>query len=392
MELYIFDRNLNFKGILDNYFSLRWVRRYYKAGEFELHCALTPESLNLLARENIIYKKDDTEAGYIEYRNLTQDTEGKEILVVKGKFLTGYLDRRIIWGTEIINDTAENAMRRLVDKNCINPVDSKRKINNLILGTLNNFSDNVNYQISYGNLSEELENLSNISDLGHRINFDINNKKLIFDIFKGLDRSVNQSINPRCIFSKEFENVLEQEYVDSFNNYKNVCLVNGAYTYKQKYSVIKINDDGSTSTEEKTEDIKIAQTVTVGSSSGLDRYEQFVDGGDISSTGEDEFGNDITISPQDSLIILANKGNETLAETKEIKTFDSKINMHSNLTYKVDFDLGDIVTCVSKKWGVTMNARITEIEQIYEESGEQINVVFGNNIPTLIDKIKQKIK
>lgn len=363
MELYVFDRALNFKGIIDNFTSLRWTRKYYKSGEFELHCSLTKDKLELLQRENIIYKKGDNEACFIEYRNLKQDTEGEEILIVKGKFLTGYLNRRIIWGTEMLNTTTEVAMRTLVNKNCISSTDIKRNINNLILGDLNNFTDNVNYQVSYKNIGDELENLSNISNLGHRINLDITNKKLIFDAYKGLDRSVNQNTNPRAIFSKEFENILEQEYVDSLNNYRNLALIGGV-------------GEGSA-----------RKLTTVGNSSGLERFEVFVDQKSLSNVVDS-----VTMSDADYVKLLIGKGNETLAETKDVQTFDSKINLNSNLKYKVDFDLGDVVTIVSKKWGLTLDTRITEIEEIYEESGQSINITFGNNIPTLIDKIKQIIK
>lgn len=364
IELYIFDRDLNFKGIIDDFNSFRWVRRYSKSGEFELQCALTQEILQLLQRENIIYKKDDLEAGYIEYRNLKRDQDGKEILVIKGEFLTGYLGRRIIWGTEIINDTAENAMRLLVNNNCINPSDPNRKINNLMLGQLNNFDLITNYQVSYKNLNDELESISNTYELGYRVNFDISNKKLIFDIYMGLDRSINQNINPRAIFSKEFENILEQEFTDSLNNYKNLALVGGI----------------GEGTERKL--------VMVGDATGLDRFEVFSDQRSLSNVDE---GNNL-ISDADYINLLIEKGNETLAETKEIQTFDSKINPDSNLKYKVDFDLGDIVTCVSKKWGITIDSRITEIEEVYEEKGQTVNITFGNNIPTLIDKIKQKLR
>jgi hypothetical protein len=367
MELYIFDRYLNFKGITDNFTSLRWVRRYYKSGEFELHCDLTQESLNLLKRENIIYKKGDSEAGYIEYRNLKQDAEGKEILILKGKFLTSYLNRRIVWGTEVLNATSEVAMRKLVADNCVAPADTNRIIPNLILGTLNNYMGNIDYQVSYANLEDELVNLSNVSDLGHRVKLDINNKKLIFDVYKGLNRSVNQSTNPRAIFSKEFENIHEQEYVDSLNNYRNLALVGGI-------------GEGM--------DRKLA---TIGNSTGLDRFEVFNDQKSLVNT-EDIDGVSTTMSDADYTLLLIGKGNESLAETLEIKTFDSKININSNLVYKTDFDLGDIITIVSKKWGITLDSRITEIEEVYEEAGPQLNATFGNNIPILIDKIKQLIK
>ena len=363
MELYVFDRELNFIGINDNFTSLRWLRRYYKSGEFELHCALTNENLLLLVRGNIIYKKGDNEAGYIESRNLKQDVEGKEILVLKGKFLTGYLNRRIIWGTEILNVAAEVAMRTLVTNNCITPGDPNRIIPDLMLDTLKSYPGNVDYQVSYSNLCEELENLSNISNLGHRVNLDTINKKLVFDIYKGLDRSVNQSVNPRCIFSKEFENILEQEYVDSLNNYKNLCLIGGV-------------GEGS-----------LRKLATVGSSVGLDRFETFAD--------QKSLSNEIDTVPMadvDYTNLLIGKGNETLAETKEIQTFDSKINLNSNLKYQVDFDLGDIITIVSKKWNITLDSRITEIEETYEESGQQINITFGNSLPTLIDKLKRAVR
>ena len=363
MELYIFDEELNFIGINDNFTSLIWRRKYFKGGDFELNCSLTNENLTLLARGNIIYKKNDTECAVIETRTLKQDTEGKEIIVIKGKFLTSYLNRRIIWGTNIFNTTSEIAMRTLVSNNCISPSDNTRIIPNLILGTLNNFTDTVDYQVSYANLCEELENLSNISNLGHRINLDIPNKKLIFDIYKGLDRSVNQSVNARCIFSKEFDNILEQDYTDSLNNYKNLCLIGGI-------------GEGTA-----------RKLVTVGNSVGLERFEVFNDQKSLSNEVDS-----VAMSDADYNLLLTGKGNEILAETKEIQTFDSKINLNSNQKYRVDFDLGDIVTVLSKDWGITIDSRITEIEEVYEPGGKQINVTFGNNIPTLIDKIKRMVR
>lgn len=364
MEVLIFDRNLVFKGIVEGFISLRYIRKYFERGEFELHCGLTPEALVLLKRENIIYIKGDPEAAYIEYVNLKQDEEGKEIIIVKGYFLTGYLDRRIVWGTEIINDTTEKAMRQLVDHNCINPTDPSRKINNLILGSLKGFNESVNYQVSYSNLSEEVKSLSNISSLGHRIKFDAPNKKLIFEVYKGLDRSVNQNTNPRAIFSKEFENILAQEFTDSLNNYRNLALIGGM-------------GEGSA-----------RKLATVGNAAGLDRFEIFADQRNLSNVDE----NNVTLSNSAYNDLLIEKGNETLAATKEVLTFDSTINSNANLTYKKDFDLGDIVTCVSKRWDLVINARITQIEEIYEAKGQSINITFGNNVPTLIDKLKQKMR
>lgn len=359
MELYVFNKELNFQGLVDVFDSFIWRRRYSRCGDFELHLPITAENLNLLIKGNIIYKKDDKEAGYIVYRKLTEDTEGREMLAVTGRFMIGYLGRRIIWGTENYNGTVEVALRNSVNNNCINTADQHRKIESLELGVLKGFTHPANFQVSYSNLLNVIEDKAGVSELGIRTFLDVQGKKLVFDIYEGLDRTAGQNINPQAIFSKEFENVLEQEYTDSMNDYKNIALIAG---------------EG-----EGAERVLTA----VGSGNGVDRFELFVDARDLQQ-GE--------MSTEDYTSQLQQRGNEKLSENSIIQTFGSKINVLSNLTYKVDFDLGDLVTCVSKKWGITIDTRITEVEEVYEAEGKQINITFGNDIPTLIEKIKKVIR
>ena len=61
------------------------------------------------------------------------DNEGNEFLVVQGKFLTGYLNRRFIWGTENLNSTSELAIRTLINNNATNPSDTDRKLSLMAL-------------------------------------------------------------------------------------------------------------------------------------------------------------------------------------------------------------------------------------------------------------------
>lgn len=384
MELYVFNRDLELKGILDTFTSLRWIRRYHKTGEFELHCALDSNTLNLLKRDNIIYKKDDIEAGYIETRQLKIGTDGREYLEVRGKFLTNYLDRRISWDRVKFSGKTENLMQKLVYDNCINPSNPNRKIPNLILGNTKGFIEDIKYANSFGNVLEQLENISNTSNLGYRNILDIKTKKIIFDIYKGVDRTINNGTIAPCIFSRDFENILEQEYMDSLNNYRNTTLIAGAGEGKDR------------------------KITYIENGKGLDRYELYVDARDITDKEEkkkivtetDEEGNiteheeteEVEIPWERYKPLLVQRGNEKLSECKEIQTFDSKINTNGNNVYKKDFDLGDIVTVVDKNWGIRIDTRITEIEEVYEEKGLEVNVVFGNNIPTIIDKIKQVVR
>lgn len=360
MELMIFDREINFKGILEKQSSFRRIRRYNKCGEFELHTSFNLEVMKLLQIDNIIWKSGDSEAGYIEYRNIKLNEQGKEILVVKGKFLTGYLGKRIIWGTENFNGLVENAVRSLVNNHAINPIDADRKIPLLKLGTLNNYADTIKRQVSYRNLLDEVEKIATDNELGIRTMIDINNKRLVFDVYKGVDKS------GKVVFSKEFENVLQQEYVNSIDNYRNIALIAG---------------EGEGQARER---------VSIGDGVGLDRAELYVDANDLQSTkrvGEE----DVIIPRLEYIEMLKNRGYTKLSEMTKVESFDSKVNTKSNLIYKKDFDLGDIVTIKSTKWNLTIDTRITEIEEVYEEDGFNIFVTFGNEVPDIIDKIKQVV-
>lgn len=376
MELYVFDTNINLIHIVENFTSLIWTRRYFNSGEFELHLPLTIENIEFLIKGNIIYKKDDIEAGYIETRQIEVNEEGNEVLKINGKFIINYINRRINWGQLLFNGKSEALMRKLINDNCINPSNSSRKIPLLELGELKNYTETIEYQNSYGSLEEELESIALTNEFGYRINFNHIEKKLIFEVYKGVNRSVNQSLIAPCIFSRDFENILEQEYTDSLNNYRNTVLIAGAGEGKDRK--ITFIEEGN----------------------GLDRYELYVDARDLQNTEQvekkDSEGNinteDVLIPDSKYMPMLIQRGKEKLSECCKIQTFNSKINTNGNNIYKKDYDLGDIVTVIDKKWGIQLNTRITEIEEVYEEKGLEINIVFGNDIPTIIDKIKQKVR
>lgn len=367
VQLYIFDKNLVFKGILEDFFSLMWIRRYSKHGEFEIHCNFDTGMINLLQKDDIVWKSDDREAGYISYRQLTQDSEGKEVLVLRGRFLTHYADRRIVWGRKSITNKVELIMRELLNENLINPVNIDRKIDKFVLGELNNFEENISYQASYKNVLEEIEDLALTNNYGIRSVLDLGNKETVFETYKGLDRTVGNGVNAPAMFSKEFDNILEQEYMDSIGDYRNIALVAG---------------------EGEGIDRKVE---VIGQAIGLERQELYVDARDLQSTnfeGEVE----VTISEVEYRDMLKNRGYKKLSETKKIEVFNSRVDLDSNLEYKKDFDLGDIVTFTSKEWGITIDTRVAEIEEVYEEEGKSVFIVFGDEMPDIIDKIKREVR
>ena len=369
MELYVLNTNFEVLGIIDNYECLVWQRNYYKPGTFSMQIIPTLEQFKLLENGNILLKNDNTkEAMYIDHRELEENEEGVEVLLIQGYSLAQWLDRRITLYKEIEKSNAETVMKNYVNRHCINPSEANRKINNLALGNNNKLGEEINYSSHYKPLLQELENIAKVNDLGYKIDLDLVNKQYIFEVYKGLDRTINQNINPMIIFSTEFENISNQKYIDSDNNYRNMVLVAG------------VGEDTA------------RKTIVLGTENiGLDRYELFVDARDISDTKQVN-NNEVAIDLSEYNKLLEVRGIERLGECTKIKTFDCIISENNNLIYKNDYDLGDKVSIINKKWGLTLNERIVSITESYTLSGLSIDIEIGNNIPTLIDKLKMKMR
>ncbi len=340
----IIDRQFNLLGQIDDFVSLIFTKSYSGIGSFELHVHESTTNADKLQKENIIFTAHN-KAYVILFRSLTS-IEGK--FVVKGLDLKSYLKRLITFppsgqAYHRISSNSETIMKEYVTAQLI-----RRNITDIIVSPNQNRGITTVYQTRYKNLADELEKLSLASGLGWDIVLDIENKKFIFDVYEGQDRTANQDILPPAIFSIEYDNIDEQTLVDSKLNYANIAVVAG---------------QGEGADRVITE---------IGNAVGLDRYEVFVDARDI------EVNDD-----------LPSRGEQKLSEMKEIVTFDSKVLTAKNLIYEKDFNLGDIVTTQNKKWNVTLDTRINEITEVNEGEEFRLDITFGSSIPTLIDVIKQ---
>lgn len=368
MELYIYDTSLTLKGVIDEITSFIWIRRYWQSGEFKLLVPFTPINAKLLVKNNLIMKRGDKEAAQIQYVNIRKNNYGLEEIEIEGKFVTSWIGKRLVLKQIITTDASQSIIYRIMSENAIDPEDTDRVIP--LLEQEESPPDLQSGTIEY--MSEPLvsalptiEGLAKAAKLGFVIETDIKAQKHIFKVYKGRDLTADQLENPPCIFSQEFDNIHEQEFTNSVENLKTVGYVGG----------------------EEVEGVERI-VVEVGSGSGLDRSEVFINASDITQTyyeGETE----ITIPLQTYIDILAERGLEELEQYAEVLNFSSRINVFSNLKYKEDFDLGDRVTCIDKRWGIRIDARITEIAETYQKSQNDIEVTFGESLPTLFDKIKK---
>lgn len=374
MELYVYSSEMELQGIVEKIASLIWTRRYWSCGEFKLLVPFTEEHSRMLVKNNIIMKRGDDEAAQIRYVSITKNSQGLEEIEVQGKFLITWIGKRIIKKQIITNDTTQNILYRIVRENVTNPADTARKIPDVSIATDDEDTESgvIDYTSEqYTNAQLAAETAAKAAKLGIRMRTDARTGAHVFSVYEGRDLTAgNTAGNAPCIFSQEFDNIVEQEYTNSVENLKTTAFVGG----EEKEGVAR----------------KVAEVG--GSAAGLAREEVFINATDIVQEYEDDDGEQVTLTDAEYLALLSARGAEELEQYAETLSFGSKINTFANLIYRTDYDLGDRVTCVNKRWGIRIDVRITEIAETYQNNVEEIDITFGKSLPTLLTQIRQITK
>lgn len=374
MELYVYSSEMELQGIVEKIASLIWTRRYWSCGEFKLLVPFTEEHSRMLVKNNIIMKRGDDEAAQIRYVSITKNSQGLEEIEVQGKFLIAWIGKRIIKKQIITNDTTQNILYRIVRENVTNPADTARKIPDVSIATDDEDTESgvIDYTSEqYTNAQLAAETAAKAAKLGIRMRTDARTGAHVFSVYEGRDLTAgNTAGNAPCIFSQEFDNIVEQEYTNSVENLKTTAFVGG----EEKEGVAR----------------KVAEVG--GSAAGLAREEVFINATDIVQEYEDDDGTQVSLTDTEYLALLSARGAEELEQYAETLSFGSKINTFANLIYRTDYDLGDRVTCVNKRWGIRIDVRITEIAETYQNNVEEIDITFGESLPTLLTQIRQITK
>ena len=349
MEAWILDENfVALPMIIDGYKSFIWTIRYTGHGDFELLTAMDPVLLQFLRKDNYLWLDKSNRVMLIEDLEIKTDVLDGNYLTVTGRSLESLLTRRIVWEHTTINGNLQVGIKKLINENVINPKDPKRKIHNFIFtdSTDQRVKDlTVDVQYHGEELYEVIKELCETNDLGFRVSL-TEDDKFNFELYMGDDRSYDQSINPYIEFSKDFDNIINSEYLESVKEMKNVSLVGG-------------EGEGS--------DRKVT---TVGDVSGLKRREVFTDASGVSS--QTQSGN---ISNAEYMKLLNEAGTVDLEEYKFIKLFDGAVDSGSRYRFDKDFFMGDIVQ-LKNEYGIENRSRVTEIIYSQDESGYTVYPTF----------------
>lgn len=382
MELRVFDETVEPLGLIDEMASLLWHVKYFDVGTFNLLAPITDNNKRLLTEGNIIVKHDgkrevtDTAGGIwrraaqITYVHITKDENGLEQIEAQGYMLSQWLNKRCISPQIVTTATNQSIINTMVKNNCGSSAGTKRRFPRFIMlaqetiaGSAVEYANEV-----YAKLGQEVKARAQAGKLGYDILINERSRQYGFYLYKGKDLTAkNSEGNTPCIFSRDFDNVNEQEYTASIENCGNFIYIQGAADDSGSQPVTTVDGEGA---------------------SGLELTEVFCDATDIArkyQSGETE----VTIPLNTYLQMLKTRAAAELENYGKIINFVSTINTNSNLKFKQDFDLGDRITCKETKWGIQIDARITEVTETYQKGAEEIEATFGDSLPTLVDQIRK---
>jgi hypothetical protein len=229
------------------------------------------------------------------------------------------------------------------------------------LGNIIDFT--VNWES--GQLGDVISSVARNSNrpLGWNVLINDNHDGFVMDVYEGAERHINQTIHPPVVFSEDFGNIKNAQYEYSIRQWRNVIFMTW---------------------EEPTD----ARTLRITPVSNTNR------GATVSFNRKEMIYN----STKQSQSEVSSDGRSELNKRPHVETFDAEIINNDNTmsTYKKDWDLGDIVTVQSKEVlkdkMISIDAQITEIEEIYDAGEYSIKATFGLGKLTFVDLIKQEIR
>ncbi|PSL41695.1 ReqiPepy6 Gp37-like protein [Salsuginibacillus halophilus] len=366
----ILSPDLELLGEIDSYDTFEITRSWQGTGEFDLLVNRAAQNADKLEKHNIIILHGNTEkAGIIRHCEISVDENGAETenWQIQGVTLDGITKQRVTLPPDHTaydrrSGQGETVLKHYVENNLTDPDKTNRKVEQLAIAEDEERGDHVSFESRYKELHEELETIAKRADIGWHIYVDYDQPSLVFDVIEGKDVTADQSDNPPVIFSPEYQSISEQTFIDSLLDYVSDTYVGGQGEGTDRL-VHEVGEE----------------------SEGIKRFESFVDARDV----DDEDDEEEEIPEEEQIERLEARGQDELNEMSSETTFEAEILEKSPFIYEEAWNLGDKVTVQSKRWGVTLNARVTEVREVYDRSGRSIEATFGRKTPTFIDKVKR---
>lgn len=341
--IYVFNRDLSGRRMLPAVESLQWHEKYCGAGTFSVTAGDTDQNAAILQKGKILHYQ-----GYDGIIQQISIADGQ--ITANGSSLAALLNQRALYNAVTITE---------VESGLYSAWTANRRNSDVLAASASGLSETVE-AATYegGQIGNMVEEICAQCGLGYRVRLDIPNNRKTFEIYKGRDLT-NPADPASVVFSTAKNTLSGLEIDDDGSEYANVAVVRGADRDEKKVLVV------------------------VGTAAGAERVELDVDATSLTMQDEqpiyDDDGEQTGTQPAETLPEykerLKAEGLKQLQEHIARTSFNATV---SSRDYGKKYRLGDIVTCYSKKHGIQLAARVSEVSYTIDRKKESLEVVLGD--------------
>ena len=342
---------------IDDFNYLRWSENYYKPGEFKLKINATPAMLEYFkSNDNLIISRNDTNhAMIVETVNLKTNAKSGDTLEITGSSLESALNQRAIEQTYTLSGKADDLIYHFIKENAGNywyyntdaqhlPLYKMRYINMLGIDDHTALGGGDAEVQPFGvRLGVFVSAVCQAFGFGFKILFEDGRMK--YSCYKGLDRSINQSDRNCVIFSDDYANLGNTDFLIDNRTYFNRITVSGEGEGKDRVTA------------------STGMSLKLG---GMALREKFLDKKSISSNSD---------GATNYNRLLGSIANAELDASKKSFNFTGNVLPGGQFEYRKHYDLGDTVT-VRNGYGITGSAIVSEVVETVDATGYRVIPTF----------------
>lgn len=355
MEIEIFkpisnDFDYQQETIIDVFVSLIENENFYKENDFSLVLPYKYDYVKTLSPDKSLFINRT-----FYYMDSIHSSDSN--LIITGKSLAYKANDRIINANWNRSGPVERIAYDMFNQFVVN---GTHPIKYLKMGSIPNFNtESIRYQNSYGEILKKFSELCETHGFGFReVAVHQNYPNARIDIVQGED------VSDVVEFSAKFENIIGEEYENSNFDEKNVGIVLGEGEGAEREKVIVNNHI-----------------------MGLERKELYVDARDLQKETDEG-----TYTAAEYRELLRERGRQKLAERSNILNLETSIDTRSDL-FKLgkDYDLGDIVSVKSEKFGLYQKSRLISLQNTWDSNGHHVDPIFDKASPTIFDIFRREL-
>lgn len=356
------DVNFNVAALL-RYTNIQWSRKYHECGTFSIQIPLEQYDPSF----EYIYTKDRPEVGKITQINYI-DSNNYRYMQLSGFFLENELNRMVVYpranSSNTLNgpawaDKVGNAEDVAYD--FFNAFSSIRFYKN---GSSNQYDIGITPSTSKGRglrvhhvregsyLGDKVYHILKSSGLSYKVAYDFENNHKTFEVWSGLDRSEEQTVNNPIVFSTRYGNIKNPNILIDNSTYKSGCII--------------IN-------KSMVDNAEAVFTRVI-----MDPDEVYSDNAFLSFNSSSNISDYTT---QDEFYAALDAEGQSEKDSKWTRTMNVEFDpTNGSYEYTRDFDLGDVCSIEIREVGISANARLIGCYEVVKKGVWTLTMEFGTPI------------